>query len=134
MKQWDLNGTCIAEFDTTGRIEDIALSPNGRHLVAIDSKSRLSVFDFLDRDQDYEIEMKDKLGSAVISRDSKMVLVGTRDGEARLVNIRTRDLLNTFIGQVSSHFVIRTSFGGAHDSFVTSGSEGMKVQLSCLSR
>ena len=124
LQQWDLNGNCIADFATTGRTEDIALSPNGRYLAAIHQKSRLAVFDLSNREQDYEIEIADKLGSVAISRDSKTILVGTKDGEARLVNIRTHELLNTFSGQASTQFVIRSSFGGAHDSFITSGSEG----------
>lgn len=133
LQQFDLSGNCVREFSTVGRIQDIALSPNGRYLVAIDHKSRLSVFDLLNRERDYKVEMTDKLSSVAVSQDSKTVLVGTSDGEARIVNIRSRQLQNSFTGQVSREFVIKTSFGGAHDAFVTSGSEGTNVLEPSLS-
>ena len=132
LKQWDLNGNCVTEIATNGRLEDIALSPNGRYLATIDNKKRLSIFDLVDRDQDYQIVMttSSSLASIAISRDSKTVLVGFKDGESKLFNMRTKELLNTFIGQEHTDFIIRSAFGGAQDSFITSGSEGMNFRIS----
>ena len=132
MRQWDLNGICVNEIATNGRLEDIALSPNGRYLATIDNKKRLSIFDLVDRDQDYQIVMttNSSLASVAISRDSKTVLVGFKDGESKLFNMRTKDHLNTFIGQEHTDFIIRSAFGGAQDSFITCGSEGMNFRIS----
>ena len=125
LQQLDLSGECIAQFSSTGRVLDIALSPNGRHLVTIDHKRHLSVIDLLDREQDYKTEMADEMSSVAISEDSKNVLFGTKDGEARLVGIKSKLLRKSFVGQVSREFMIKTTFGGAHDAFVATGSEGM---------
>ena len=53
------------------------------------------------------------------------MLVSLTDGEVQLLDIRTANLVRRFEGQKQGNFIIRSSFGGAGENFVLSGSEGV---------
>lgn len=47
------------------------------------------------------------------------------DGEVQLIEIETAEIVRRFLGQKQRQFVIRSSFGGADENLIISGSEGM---------
>lgn len=106
------------------RVADCAISPDGRRLVAIDTESNVHVFDFHTYEEDYCLSLPCKATSVTISRDSKHMLVNLSQGEIQLIDLESTTVVRRFRGQKQGEFVIRSTFGGAGENFVVSGSEG----------
>lgn len=122
--QWNLKGELIHDWNQSHRIQDLAVSPNGHYLVAMDNENHIHVYNFITRELEYEMDMKLKLSSVSISQDSKHLLVLTADGEARLIDLDSRETLRLFrSGERGGGNVIQAAFGGASESFVITGSE-----------
>lgn len=107
------------------RAEDCAITPDGRRLLIMDRDSGIYVFDLETFRQEYSIDYKSKLTGLALSRDGESAIVNLAKGEVHLLDVKTGTLLRKFIGQKQGKFVIRSDFGGAGDSFVLSGSEGI---------
>ncbi len=130
---WSVDGERLATWTKKHRTEDLAVSPDRRWLVAMDDRKSLHVYNFATRELEYEWDMKVRLTSVCISRDSRFLLVNKVDGEAQLIDIATRDVVQKYQGHTGGDCTIRSAFGGANESFVISGSEG-KANHGLLSR
>lgn len=122
--QWNTRGKMVADWGAH-RVQDLALSPDANRLVAMDDKTTIYVYDFVTRELEYTMPMPGKMGSVNITQNSRYLLVNTLDGEARLIDLETRETLRKFQAhspKVSS-WIIRATLGGANESFVASGSE-----------
>lgn len=111
------------------RVQDLCGSPDGRWLVAVDDKSSMHVYSGLTRELEYHLDMGVRLTSVSISQDSRHLLVNRKDGEAQLVDLTTRNSVQKFLGHKGGIFLIRSSFGGANESFVTSGSDDGNILI-----
>jgi WD repeat-containing protein 26 len=111
------------------RAQDCAISPDGERLVAIDSERSLYVYNFHTYEKEYQFTFPCKSTSVTISRDSKFMLVSLASGEVQLLDIKTANVIRRFEGQKQGEFIIRSSFGGAAENFVLSGSEGKSPNL-----
>jgi WD repeat-containing protein 26 len=130
--QWKLNGDLLYDWGQSHRIQDLAISPDGNRLIAMDNSYHLHVYNFVTRELEYQLDLKVNLTSISISQDSKYMLVSTTEGEARTIDIESRELVKIFAGQKAGEFVIRSCFGGANESFVISGSEGASLLIQKL--
>lgn len=126
--QWNLNGDLIYDWGQTHRIQDLAVSPDGHHLVAMTHETQIYIYNFVTRELENEMDLEAKLGSISISQDSRHLLVNKFNGEAQMFDIQTQESVRTFVsGDSTGQYVIRSAFGGANESFVIVGSEGMFV-------
>ena len=83
------------------------------------------VYNFITRELEWDLDLKQRLASVTISQNSRYLLVHTVTGEAKIYDLDTRELLRDLETHVkASKFVIRASYGGANESFVVTGSEG----------
>lgn len=126
---WSLKGEKLYTWTEKCRTEDLALSPDGRWLVAMDDQDHISVYNFATRKLEYEMELDSRPTSVSITRDSKYLLVNKQVGGSRLFNIATRAPAQQYIGATGGEFLIRSDLGGADESFVVSGSEGRFLLL-----
>lgn len=107
------------------RVEDLTVSPNGRWLVAMDDKHHIQVYNLITKELEYEMDLNIRLMSVSISVDSRHLLVNHQNGVAQLIDLITREPVQSYTGHNGGEeFVIRATFGGADESFVASGSEG----------
>jgi len=118
------------DWQRSHRIQDLAVSPNGQYLVAMENETHIHVYNFMTRDLVYELDMKSKMGSVSISQNSRHLLVNKLDGEAQLLDLDTREIMVCYPnGEKGNEYAIRASFGGANESFVVIGSLGMLITL-----
>lgn len=132
--QWDLNGQLVYDWGRTHRVQDLAVSNNGYYLVALDNETKIYVYNFVTRELEYQLDLKFKMGSVSISQNSRFLLVNKLNGELRMIDLETRQTIREFkSGEDGGHYVIRSSFGGANESFVVVGSEGINVSTEAIS-
>ncbi len=127
--QWNLRGELVYDWKQSHRIQDLAVSPNGHYLVAQDHEHRTYVYNFVTRDLKYELESPAKNCSVSISQNSRCLLINTIDAEARMIDLDTQEVVQTFqTKEAGGDFIIRASYGGANESFVVHGSTS-KLQI-----
>ncbi|KAJ4145495.1 hypothetical protein LMH87_004344 [Akanthomyces muscarius] len=119
----------IEQWGKDHRVQDLALSPDGRWLVALDDQHKFHVYNAKTRELIYTHELKTRPTSVSISEDSKHMLLNKRDGEAQLIEIETKAHKQKFLGHTGGEFLIRSSFGGANEGFVVSGSEDGNILI-----
>jgi WD repeat-containing protein 26 len=124
--QWNLNGELVYDWSRSHRIQDLAVSPDGNRLIAMENDSHVHIYNFVTRELEYEINLKARLGSVAVSQNSQHLLVNKNDGEARMFDLDNRETIRVFnTGDRQGEFIIRGTFGGANESFVITGSEGI---------
>jgi WD40 repeat protein len=106
------------------RVQDCAITPDGRRLIAVDVEKKIRVFNFITHEEEYILPLKSKATSIVVSKDSRHMLVNLTECQIQLIDIETTEVIRRFQGQKQSTFIIRSAFGGAAENFVVSGSEG----------
>jgi WD40 repeat protein len=124
---WDIDGRQVHNFCEDGsklRANDLAVSPDGQRLVVV-SECSIVVFDFASYEKICEWRSEEvKLTSVTISQDSRHMLISMNPDKIKLMEIDTGDLVQSFEGHQQQHFIIRSTFGGADENFIVSGSEG----------
>ncbi|RYP79971.1 hypothetical protein DL770_006446 [Monosporascus sp. CRB-9-2] len=122
--QWNLSGEKLFDWANNHRVEDLSVSPNGRWLVAMDDTHHVQIYNLQTRDMEYEMDLNIRVTSISISQDSRHLLVNHANGVAQLIDLVTREPVQSYTGHKGSdYYVIRSTFGGADESFVASGSE-----------
>ncbi|TAQ86763.1 hypothetical protein B7494_g4927 [Chlorociboria aeruginascens] len=122
--QWSLSGELIYDWGRSHRIQDLAVTPNGNRLIAMGHERHIFVYNFITRELEYEMDFGVNLCSLGISQNSRYLLINQTDAKTRLFDINTRETLHIFSsGGEPGRNAIRSTFGGANESFVVSGSE-----------
>ncbi|KAH8652432.1 WD domain-containing protein [Xylariales sp. PMI_506] len=121
--QFNTSGEAVYEWASSYRFEDLAVSPDGHWLVAMDDRHHIHVYNFLTRDLEYEIDLQVRLTSVSISADSRYLLINMVSGRAELFDLVDKEPVQSYVGHTGGAYLIRSGFGGANESFVISGSE-----------
>ncbi|KAI3334960.1 WD40-repeat-containing domain protein [Ustulina deusta] len=127
--QWNLAAEKVHDWKGPPRIEELALSPDGRWLVAMDCEKHIHVYNFQTREFEYKLDLKSRLTSLSISQNSRYLLVNQTNGLAQLVDLVLRTPVQHYTGHAGGDFVIRSSLGGAHEMFVIAGSEDGHINI-----
>lgn len=93
-------------------------------MIVISSESQIVVYNFETREEEYSIILKCRMTSLKISQDSQHMLINFANGEIQLIDIETAEIIKRYLGQQQGQFVIRSTFGGADQNLIISGSEG----------
>ncbi|KAH0562255.1 hypothetical protein GP486_003051, partial [Trichoglossum hirsutum] len=128
MCAWNLSGNLLYTWKGY-RINDCVISPDGRRLICVSTEKRIHVYNYLTREEEYNVQLKVDLTCLNISQDSRYMLVNMSDNEIQLLDIETADIVRRFMGQKQGHYVIRSAFGGASENFVISGSEDSRIYI-----
>lgn len=121
---WNAQGENLYNWSGDYRVQDLAISPDGRRLVTISTDMQIFVYNFTTREEEYSLRLKTQLTCINISRDSEHMLVNMVDNELQLIDINSAEVVQRFLGQKQGEFVIRSVFGGADENLIISGSEG----------
>ena len=121
---WNLSGRNVYTWPSDYRVIDCAVSSDGQRLVTISLQKQIFVYSLITKEEEYSLRLKTGLTSVKISRDSKYILVNMVDNELQLFDINSAEIVRRFLGQKQGNYVIRSTFGGADENLVISGSEG----------
>lgn len=119
-----IKGEELYLWSTKARVEDLAISPDGKWLIAMDDTNQIHVYDFATRDVLYVMSMDCRITSISITKDSKYLLINKVDAVAELISISAKKPVQKYKGHAGGEFTIRSGLGGANESFVICGSEG----------
>jgi WD40 repeat protein len=122
------------------RINDLALTADGRHLLATPSGEACVRVYQLDGERETALLSVQSIISICLAADSRDLLVHLANGRINLVELPeemsgnvSEEPIRTYDGphpsQRTGHWVIRSCFGGCNQSFVLSGSEECKVYV-----
>lgn len=126
---WSITGHQIYNWSINYRVQDCAISPDGKRLVVISSECQIVVYHYETREEEYSILLKSRMTCINVSRDSRYMLINMANSEVQLIEIETAEIVRRFLGQQQGEFVIRSCFGGADQNLVISGSEGDSMAL-----
>ncbi|KAI1776372.1 WD40-repeat-containing domain protein [Hypoxylon cercidicola] len=127
--QWNLDGEKVYDWSSTHRVEDLAISPDGHWLVASSAGNHIYVYNFVSRELEYQMDLQVRLTSITISQNSRHLLVNHNNGVAHLIDLVLREPVQSYAGFTGGQWMIRSSFGGANESFVISGSEDGSINI-----
>lgn len=126
---WSIKGEQLHTWTKKYRIGCLAISPDGRWLVAADVQHAIHVYDCQTRELKYDLDLLSRGVSLAISADSKYLLVNKQDAVAQLINITSRSTVQKYTGHAGGDYTIRSDLGGANESFAISGSEGKSCMI-----
>ena len=128
--QWDLAGHNLYHWPLDCRIQDMAVSNDGKRLVVIAAFSTdVHVFNFETREKEYSFSSPGRMTCVSISRDSRYMLISMADSEVHLYDIETAEIIRKYSGKRQGEYIIRSAFGGSDENMVLSGSEGKPFLL-----
>ena len=130
---WSPTGVILHQFNEN-RIYDLAITPDGKKLIAICTAKMLHIYDLEEKVELTHICLQTDLTSVHISSDSRYALINTAAQEVELWDLIECGIVRKFVGHQQKNYVIRSCFGGASENFVLSGSEGLGVVYLYMSR
>ena len=128
LNMWSQKAERLYTWTSNYRINALAISPDGARLVTLSDEPQIHVYNLDTREEEYSVKLKASLTSVTITRDSRYMLVNMADSELQLIEINNAEISQRFLGQKQGEYIIRSTFGGADENLVISGSEGI---LSC---
>ena len=127
---WSVTGDRLHTWDAPYRTQDLAVAPDGSRLVTLSVERQIFMYDLASRAQEYSLRLKTDMTCVTISRDSRHMLVNMADNELQLIDVRSAEIVQRFMGQKQGKYVIRSAFGGVDENLVISGSEGTTLASS----
>ncbi|KAL4782816.1 WD40-repeat-containing domain protein [Aspergillus varians] len=129
MCHWSIRGQPLHMWHGGYRVQDCAITPDGRRLIAVDEARKIRVINFITHEEEYAIPLKSKATSVAVSSDSRHMLINLTECQIQLIDIETTEVIRLFQGQKQSTYIIRSTFGGAAENFVVSGSEDSRIYV-----
>lgn len=136
--EWNVeNGECIASYPATARVNDVAISKDGKLLIATCSDNIIQIFDTSSKEQLASMKETVSITSLFLSNDSESLLVNTNsnedpnmtDPEIHIWSVPDMVVRQTFKGFKQTRYVIRGCFGGHNQMLVLCGSEDHLVYI-----
>eukprot|EP00183_Erythrolobus_madagascarensis_P002470 CAMPEP_0185848838 /NCGR_PEP_ID=MMETSP1354-20130828/3564_1 /TAXON_ID=708628 /ORGANISM="Erythrolobus madagascarensis, Strain CCMP3276" /LENGTH=243 /DNA_ID=CAMNT_0028549285 /DNA_START=11 /DNA_END=742 /DNA_ORIENTATION=+ len=125
---------CTHTFVHGVRVNDLAVTPDGKTLVVICTERKVRFYDLnkLSEMEERQIVENETPTSLSLSADGNRLLVNISSASQPQIHawdVHSSTLVNRYCGQRQIRFVIRSCFGGHEDMFVVSGSEDNNVYL-----
>jgi len=126
--QFDYHGNINNSWEGV-RVQCLAYRGDGKQILAADTHYRLRSYNFEDLSDETLIQEDHAIMSFTIDQNDRYVLLNIANQGAHLWDINERCLVQKFKGITQGFYTIYSSFGGANQSFVASGSEDTKVYI-----
>ncbi|KAL4911932.1 WD40-repeat-containing domain protein [Aspergillus aurantiobrunneus] len=126
---WSIRGQSLHMWQCNFRAQECAMTPDGRRLIAVDVERKIRVFNFNTHEEEYSLPLNSKATSVAVSKDSRYMLINLAECQIQLIDIETSEVIRRFQGQKQGLYIIRSTFGGAAENFVVSGSEDSRIYV-----
>lgn len=126
---WDCHGNEIKAWRgmRMPKILDLAVTPDGKHLITIFSDKELRILNLVTNAERPILE-EHTITSLSISGDSKFFIVNLNSQEIHMWDVAGKwDTPLKYTGHEQHKYVIRSCFGGLNSAFIASGSENSQV-------
>jgi WD40 repeat protein len=123
----DKNGSLLYRW-LGARVTDLAISHDGQKMIAVCHEKKIRIYD-VEQHSETCIQEDNSITSLCLSSDSRYALINVSAQEIHLWDLLEKRLVHKYTGQKQGRFVIRSSFGGANQSFIVSGSEDSNVYI-----
>lgn len=124
---WDIDISSPIMRWPVPRTTDMKITQDGTRLLTIGIDKCITVYsvDSLTISEVGRIQEQGVITSLTLTKDGRYALVNVQDSqELHLWDLDELQLVHKYSGQKQLAYVIRSTLGGHHDSFVLSGSEG----------
>lgn len=125
---WDLNGNIVHKWPGI-RVLSMAITPDGKKMVAICSEKAFHVFDMQTREKIKEFSMGLPLLSVSVSRDSRYALINTQPEEIQLWDLERYQVVRKYLCEAPATDVMRSCFGGPDENIVMSSSQSNNIYV-----
>ncbi|XP_078491614.1 WD repeat-containing protein 26 [Ciona intestinalis] len=126
--QCDLDGNILDSWEGV-RVQSLACLPDNKTVLSADTQQRIRAYNFEDM-SDYNVIKEDHpVMSFSLSSDGHLVLLNVATQGVHLWDIDDQILVRKYQGVVQGFYTIFSSFGGAADEYIASGSEDNKVYI-----
>ena len=122
--QWTENAALDHTWSANYRVNALAISPDGNRLIALSTDKQIHVYNFHTRAEQISMKLNLQPTCISISQDSNSMLINMAGHELQLIDIQSAEIVERFIGQKQTTYMIRSTFGGSEESLVLTGSEG----------
>jgi len=134
---WNVDGTELHRWEVPSRVQDVAVTHDGKHMLVVNSDRNLKVINLLTRRELFTLPESDAVTSVCASqlRDEVLVNISQQVNTAqqapviRLWDLGARRVVQRYLGHFQGRFVVRSGFGGPREQFVISGSEDGQVYI-----
>ncbi|KAF5119067.1 hypothetical protein DV454_000169 [Geotrichum candidum] len=125
---WDLNGNVVYKWSGI-RVLSMAVTPDGKKMVALCSEKSLHVFDLQTREKIKEFKIDLPLLSVSVSKDSRYALINTQPEEIQLWDLERYQVVRKYICEAPATDVMRSCFGGPDENIVMSSSQSNNIYV-----
>lgn len=123
---WNLDGDILHKWSGS-RVTDLTVTPDATTLIAICHEKKMRLYQLHDKSESDLLQETDSVTSVSVSNDSRHILVNLSSQEIHLWDLQEKRIVQKYVGQKQGRFVIRSTFGGRHQTFILSGSEGKEI-------
>nr|CAB3267691.1 WD repeat-containing protein 26 [Phallusia mammillata] len=126
--QCDMDGNIQDSWEGV-RVHSVGCLPDNKTVLAADTQQRVRAYNFDDM-SDYNVIKEDHpVMSFSISSDGRLILLNVATQGVHLWDVEDQILVRKFQGVVQGFYTIFSTFGGASDEYIASGSEDNKVYI-----
>lgn len=130
LHSWNIADERLCHWVTKHRVQN--LCGNDRRLIALDTHYTVYVYSMETRELEFRLALERRPVSVSISQDEQSLLLKSIRGEILLVDMASQNVIQKYKGPIGGDFSIGCGYGGAHDEFILSGSEGKTMPFSSL--
>lgn len=98
-------------------------------VIAADTHNRVRSYRFSDDFEQTVIQEQSQIISFVIDKPERYILIDTKLHGLRLWDLESRTLLRSYVGAPHQDFVVFSTFGGASQNYIATGSVDEKVHI-----
>ena len=127
--QWTEMAVRSKPWSANYRVNALAISPDGNRLIVLSTDKQIHVYNFHTRVKQISMKLNLQPTCISISQDSNFMLINMSEHELQLIDIQSAEIVERFIGQRQTTYMIRSTFGGSEETLILTGSEGKSSHM-----